>query len=81
MRLLNVRRFAALLASCIPLAAGASALGRLQVVVPFAVMQELGERLSGSEVCVIDGAAHSAYFSHPQIFNSAVLDFLARRYR
>ncbi len=57
------------------------AVGREDPIVPFAVMQELGERLSGSEVCVIDGAAHSAYFSHPQIFNSAVLDFLARRYR
>jgi 3-oxoadipate enol-lactonase len=57
------------------------AVGRDDPIVPFAVMQELGALLPGSEVCVIDGAAHSAYFSHPQVFNPAVLDFLARRYR
>lgn len=56
------------------------AVGRDDPIVPFAVMQELTQVLPGSEVCVIDGAAHSAYFSHPQIFNPAVLDFLARRY-
>jgi len=56
------------------------AVGREDPIVPFAVMQELGERLPGSEVCIIDGAAHSAYFSHPQVFNPIVLDFLARRY-
>lgn len=50
-------------------------------IVPSGVMQELGRRLPGSEVCVIDGAAHSAYYSHPHVFNPAVLDFLARRYR
>ena len=53
--------------------------GRDDPIVPFTVMQELGERLPGSEVCIIDGAAHSAYYSHPHAFNSAVLDFLARR--
>ena len=56
------------------------AVGRDDPIVPFAVMQELTQVLPGSEVCVIDGAAHSAYFSHPQILNPAVLDFLARRY-
>lgn len=56
------------------------AVGREDPIVPFTVMQELGERLPGSEVCIIDGAAHSAYYSHPEIFNPAVLDFLARRY-
>ena len=43
-------------------------------------MQELGAGLSGSEVCVVDEAAHSAYFSHPDIFNATVLDFLSRRF-
>jgi 3-oxoadipate enol-lactonase len=54
--------------------------GREDPIVPFAVMQELGARVRASEVCVIDGAAHSAYFSHPQVFNPVVLDFLARHY-
>lgn len=56
------------------------AVGREDPIVPFGVMQELTRVLPGSEVCVIDGAGHSAYFSHPQVFNPAVLDFLARRY-
>ena len=55
------------------------AVGREDPIVPFGVMQELTRVLPGSEVCVIDGAGHSAYFSHPQVFNPAVLDFLARR--
>lgn len=56
------------------------AVGREDPIVPFSVMQELTQVLPGSELCVIDGAGHSAHFSHPQVFNPAVLDFLARRY-
>jgi 3-oxoadipate enol-lactonase len=54
--------------------------GREDPIVPFTVMQELGARLPGSEVCVVEEAAHSAYFSHPEVFNAAVLDFLSRRF-
>lgn len=56
------------------------AVGREDPIVPFAVMEELTRLLPGSELCVVDGAGHSAYFSHPQVFNPTVLDFLARRY-
>lgn len=55
--------------------------GRDDPIVPFAVMQALAAATPGGEVCVIEKAAHSAYYSHPEIFNPTVLDFLARRYR
>ena len=48
-------------------------------IVPPAVMRELGERLPGSEVVIIEQAAHSAYFEKAQEFNQTVRDFLRRR--
>ena len=53
--------------------------GREDPIVPHAVMAELAAATPGAELLVVDEAAHSAYFSHPEIFNPAVLDFLARR--
>ncbi|MCY1383703.1 hypothetical protein D9M69_718550 [compost metagenome] len=48
-------------------------------IVPPAVMRELGQRLPGSEVVVVEEAAHSAYFEKPLEFNQTVFDFLRRR--
>jgi 3-oxoadipate enol-lactonase len=48
-------------------------------VVPVDVMQEVSALVRGSEMLVIDGAGHSAYFEQPGQFNAQVLDFIARR--
>lgn len=48
-------------------------------IAPPAVMRELGQRLPGSEVVVVEEAAHPAYFEKVKEFNQTVLDFLRRR--
>lgn len=48
-------------------------------IVPLAVAREFHERVAGSELVVVADAGHSAYFEQPRAFNTAVLDFLARR--
>ena len=48
-------------------------------IVPPHVMKELSTRLPGSEVLVLEEAAHSAYFEKADEFNRQVLDFLSRR--
>lgn len=50
-------------------------------IVPSAVIRELGTIVPGAEVRVFEQAAHSVYFEKPAEFNTAVLDFLARRFR
>lgn len=54
--------------------------GRDDPIVPHGVMAELASATPAGESCVIDEAAHSAYYSHPEIFNPTVLDFLARHF-
>lgn len=56
------------------------AVGREDPIVPHAVMAELAAATPLAELLVVDEAGHSAYFSHPEIFNPAVLDFLARHH-
>lgn len=48
-------------------------------IVPVAAMRDVARLATGSEVSVIDNAAHSAYFEQPEQFNAVVLDFLQRR--
>lgn len=48
-------------------------------IVPASVMHELSGLVPGSEVVVVERAAHSAYFEQPEVFNRQVLDFLRRR--
>lgn len=48
-------------------------------IVPPRVMRELSASLPGSEVVVVEQAAHSAYFEKPAEFNRQVLDFIGRR--
>jgi len=48
-------------------------------IVPAAAMHQLSKLVSGSEVVVVEQAAHSAYFEKPAEFNRHVLDFLRRR--
>lgn len=47
-------------------------------LVPVAVMQEFAQQVPGSELRVIEGAGHSAYFEKPAEFNENVLAFLRR---
>ena len=52
-----------------------------EVVRRMGLDDEVAARSTGEQgTRFIDGAGHSAYFSHPQVFNPTVLDFLARRY-
>ena len=44
-------------------------------------MHELSALVPGSEVVVVEQAAHSAYFEKPAEFNRHVLGFLSRRVR
>lgn len=48
-------------------------------IVPATLMHELSALVAGSEVAVVDQAAHSAYFEKPAEFNHRVLDFIRRR--
>jgi pimeloyl-ACP methyl ester carboxylesterase len=48
-------------------------------IVPVSAMHDLAAVVPGSEVVVIEHAAHSAYFEQPAEFNRHVLQFLQRR--
>jgi len=48
-------------------------------IVPSEVMKELSQRVPGSELLILNEAAHSAYFEKPAQFNEQVLEFLSRR--
>ena len=48
-------------------------------IVPVSAMHDLAAVVPGSEVVVIEHAAHSAYFEQPAEFNRHVLHFLQRR--
>lgn len=52
--------------------------GREDPIVPLAVMQQVQSLVPGSELCVVEQAAHSAYFEQPEVFNARVLEFLVR---
>lgn len=43
------------------------------------VVREIAPLVSGSEVVVLEQAAHCAYFEQPEAFNRHVLDFLKRK--
>lgn len=55
--------------------------GREDPIVPVDIMQEVQALIPDCELTVIDDAAHSAYFEQPEVFNTSVMDFLARRLR
>ncbi|MFY9510963.1 MAG: alpha/beta fold hydrolase [Rubrivivax sp.] len=48
-------------------------------IVPVSAMHDVAALVPGSEVVVVDNAAHSAYFEQPAVFNRVLLDFLQRR--
>ena len=46
---------------------------------PASMMKKMAQNIPGAEFTVIPGAGHLAPMGHPETFNHAVLDFLARR--
>ncbi len=53
--------------------------GDADLFTPPPLLAAFHRRLPGSEMRVIDGAGHSAYWEQPRAFNAVVLDFLRRR--
>lgn len=53
--------------------------GDADLYAPPPMLDEFRRRLPASEVAVIDGAGHAAYWEQPAAFNAAVIDFLRRR--
>ena len=45
---------------------------------PVSMMKKMAQKIPGAEFTVIPGAGHLAPMGHPDKFNHAVLDFLAR---
>ena len=52
--------------------------GDADLYTPPAVLEMLAARIPNHETCVVPGAGHSAYWEQPDLFNQALLDFLAR---
>ncbi len=52
--------------------------GALDVGAPVAMSEAIAQRISGSELVVVDGAAHLNVTEQPAAFSSALDTFLAR---
>ena len=52
--------------------------GDADLYAPPPILQLFAARIKGSKVVIIPAAGHSAYWENPELFNSAVLDFLAK---
>jgi pimeloyl-ACP methyl ester carboxylesterase len=52
--------------------------GDADLYAPPPILKFFAERIKGSETLVIPEAGHSAYWEQPEIFNSAVLEFLKK---
>ena len=54
--------------------------GRDDPIVPMAFVDEVAQRIPDVTVCVVENAAHSAYFEQAEVFNRRVLSFLKERH-
>ena len=54
--------------------------GELDTTAPAAVMQKMAAKIAGAEFASLAGLGHFGWAEDPQSFNTAVLDFLARRF-
>ncbi len=54
--------------------------GERDTTAPAAVMQKMAAKIAGAEFVSLTGLGHFGWAEDPQAFNSAVLDFLARRF-
>jgi pimeloyl-ACP methyl ester carboxylesterase len=55
--------------------------GDADLITPPSIMRMVARHIAGSETLIVPEAAHSTYWEQPDIFNSAVLGFLAKRTR
>jgi pimeloyl-ACP methyl ester carboxylesterase len=53
--------------------------GDADLITPPAIMRMVARHIPGSEISIVPEAGHSAYWEQPDIFNRAVLGFLAKR--
>jgi pimeloyl-ACP methyl ester carboxylesterase len=53
--------------------------GDADLITPPAIMRMVAQHIPGSEISIVPEAGHSAYWEQPDIFNRAVLSFLAKR--
>ena len=55
--------------------------GDADLITPPSIMRMVAQHIAGSETLIVPEAAHSTYWEQPDIFNRAVLGFLAKRTR
>ena len=53
--------------------------GDADLITPPSIMRMVAQHIPGSEISIVPEAGHSAYWEQPDIFNRAVLSFLAKR--
>jgi pimeloyl-ACP methyl ester carboxylesterase len=53
--------------------------GDADLITPPSVMRMVARHIAGSEISIVAEAGHSAYWEQPEIFNRAVLGFLAKQ--
>jgi pimeloyl-ACP methyl ester carboxylesterase len=55
--------------------------GDADLITPPSIMRMVAHHIAGSEILIVPEAAHSTYWEQPDIFNRAVLGFLAKQAR
>jgi pimeloyl-ACP methyl ester carboxylesterase len=53
--------------------------GDADLITPPSIMRMVAQHIAGSEISIVAEAGHSVYWEQPDIFNRAVLSFLAKR--
>jgi pimeloyl-ACP methyl ester carboxylesterase len=53
--------------------------GDADLITPPSIMRMVAQHIPGSEISIVAESGHSTYWEQPDIFNSAVLSFLAKR--
>jgi pimeloyl-ACP methyl ester carboxylesterase len=53
--------------------------GDADLITPPSIMRMVAQHIRGSEISIVAESGHSTYWEQPDIFNSAVLSFLAKR--
>jgi pimeloyl-ACP methyl ester carboxylesterase len=53
--------------------------GDADLITPPSIMRMVARHIPGSEISIVPESGHSAYWEQPDIFNRAVLSFLAKR--
>ena len=53
--------------------------GDADLITPPSIMRMVAQHIAGSEIAIVPEAGHSGYWEQPDMFNRAVLGFLAKR--